>query len=227
MYHIVLDNPVFPCDPLTNRIWPEFRRWQMSVTTTSQMKSLLCDQAPKTSERTQLGEHTTVIPTAFCCSPSTEGRTVGGSADGARIFIAVQALRRRAAAALAEQIVDNPVPHGRRGRGGGGFPGLRAGQYSTAANVGQIVDIPARGGLQGFRQGHGSSSSRFLHDVDDGFCGVVRSFPRPKKIAVFTRQSSPRVTASVSSSELSAHQMALARESVELADERRSGRCSC
>ena len=61
MYHIVLDNPVFPCDPLTNRIWREFRRWQMSVTTTSQMKSLLCDQAPKNSERTQLGEHTTVI----------------------------------------------------------------------------------------------------------------------------------------------------------------------
>ena len=52
MYHIVLDNPVFPCDLLTNR---------MSVTTTSQMKSLLCDQAPKNSERTQLGEHTTVI----------------------------------------------------------------------------------------------------------------------------------------------------------------------
>ena len=68
MCHIVLDNPVFPCDPLTNRIWREFRRWQMSVTTTSQMKSLLCDQAPKTSERTQLGEHTTVIselPNAF------------------------------------------------------------------------------------------------------------------------------------------------------------------
>ena len=38
MYHIVLDNPVFPCDPLTNRIWREFRRWQMSVTTTSQIE---------------------------------------------------------------------------------------------------------------------------------------------------------------------------------------------
>ena len=61
MYHIVLDNLVFQCDPLTNRIWREFRRWQMSVTT-SQMKSLLCDQAPKkNSERTKLGEHTTMI----------------------------------------------------------------------------------------------------------------------------------------------------------------------
>ena len=27
MYHIEVDNPVFPCDPLTNRIWREFRRW--------------------------------------------------------------------------------------------------------------------------------------------------------------------------------------------------------
>ena len=61
MYHVVVDNPVFPCDPLTNRTWREFRRWQMSVTTTSQMKSLLYDQAPKTSERTQLGEHTSVV----------------------------------------------------------------------------------------------------------------------------------------------------------------------
>ena len=40
----------------------------MSVTTTCQMKCLLHDQAPKTSDRTQLGEHTTVIielPNAF------------------------------------------------------------------------------------------------------------------------------------------------------------------
>ena len=27
MYHIVVDNPVFPCDPLTNRTWRKFRRW--------------------------------------------------------------------------------------------------------------------------------------------------------------------------------------------------------
>ena len=61
MYHFVSDNRVFRCDPFTNRIWREFRRWQTSVTTTCQMKSLLCDQAPKNSERSQLGEHTTVI----------------------------------------------------------------------------------------------------------------------------------------------------------------------
>ena len=55
--------------------------------------------------------------------------------------IAVQALGRRAAAALAEQIVDIPIPQGRRW-GGGGLQGLRAGLGSTAADEEQIVDIP-------------------------------------------------------------------------------------
>ena len=68
--------------------------------------------------------------------------------------IVVQALGRRAAAALAEQIVDNPVPQVRWG--GGGLQGLRGGQGSTAADVEQMVDIPVPlgrreggGGLQG------------------------------------------------------------------------------
>ena len=47
------------------------------------------------------------------------------------------------------------------------------------------------------------------------FKGFFRTFPQPKKSAESTRQSSPRVPASASSSELSAHQMALARESDE------------
>ena len=52
---------------------------------------------------------------------------------------------------LSEQIVDNPVPQGRRGRDGG-LQGSRshARQNSTAADVEQIVDIPARGGLPDF-----------------------------------------------------------------------------
>ena len=49
--------------------------------------------------------------------------------------------------------------------------------------------------------------------------GFFAFFTGPKKSAESTRQSSPRVPASVSSSELSTHQMALARESDELADE--------
>ena len=86
----------------------------------------------------------------------------------------------------------------------------------------QIVDIPARSrGLQGFRRGQGStasSSSRSLSDADEGFEGFFRNFPRPKKSAKVPRQSSPRVPASVSSSERSAHQMAPAEESDELED---------
>ena len=54
----------------------------------------------------------------------------------------------------SEQIVDNPVPQSRRRRGGD-LQGLRPGQNSTAANVEQTVDIPARGGLQGFSPGQG------------------------------------------------------------------------
>ena len=55
--------------------------------------------------------------------------------------------------------------------------------------------------------------------MNEGIQGVFRTFPQPKKSAEVTRQSSPRVPASVSSSELSAHQKALARGSYELADE--------
>ena len=79
------------------------------------------------------------------------------------------------------QVVDNPVPQGRGGGGArGGLQGSRAGQNSPAY-LEQIVDIPARGGLQGFLPGQGSSSRRFLHDEDEGFQWVFRTFPRPKK----------------------------------------------
>ena len=94
---------------------------------------------------------------------------------------------------LCEQTVDNPVPQGRLG-GGGGLQGSRARQGSTAADVEQIIDFPARRGLQGFLPGQGSTASS------------SRTFPRPKKSAEVTRQSSARVPASLSSSELSSHQ---------------------
>ena len=108
--------------------------------------------------------------------------------------IAVQALGRRAAVALAEQIVDIPVPQVRRG--GGGLQGSRAGQGSTAVDVEQIVEIPARNrGLQGFRPGHGSTVS------PKEIQWVFRTSPRSKKSAEVFRQSSPSVPTSVSSSE--------------------------
>ena len=79
--------------------------------------------------------------------------------------LAVRALGRRAATALADQIVNNPVPQGRRG-GGGGLQGLRAGQGSTAADVEQIFDIPVpqgrrrrSGGPQGSLPGRGSTAN--------------------------------------------------------------------
>ena len=117
----------------------------------------------------------------------------------------------------SEQIVDIPVPQGRRGGGGGGLQGSLPVQNSAAV-VEQSVDIPARGGQQGFRPGQGStasSSSRLLHDADERIQRFFRTFPRPKKSAEVPRQSSARVPASLSPSELSSHQMAPARESDE------------
>ena len=94
--------------------------------------------------------------------------------------IAVRALGRKAATSLAEQIVNNPVAQGRRRRNGspqGSLPGR-----GSTANVEQIVAFPARGGLQVFLPGQGSSSRRFLQDEDEGFRWVFSHFsPSPKK----------------------------------------------
>ena len=51
----------------------------------------------------------------------------------------------------------------------------------------QIVDIPARGGLQGFLPGQGSSSSsRLLEDTGDGIQGGFSHFsPAQKKCGVY------------------------------------------
>ena len=121
---------------------------------------------------------------------------------------------------IVEQNVDIPVP---RGRGRVGL-GLHPGQSSTAfggaeflpaAIAEQNVDIPVpRGG----RDLPSAASSSGLPGTANQW--VFSTFPRRKSAEVL-RQSSPRVPASASSSELSAHQMALARESDELADARR------
>ena len=66
----------------------------------------------------------------------------------------------------------------------------------------RIVDFPARGDLQGFLPGQGSSSSSSgLPDrADDGIHGVFRTFPRRKKSPMAPSSLSPGVHASVSSS---------------------------
>ena len=107
-----------------------------------------------------------------------------------------------------EQIMDIPVP----GRGGGGARGRLS---TTAADVEQIVDIPARRGLQGFppRQSPTAvdveqivdiparevfqifSKAKVQHRVDCMITqmrelkGVFRTFPRSKKSPKVTRQS--------------------------------------
>ena len=64
-----------------------------------------------------------------------------------------------------------------------------------------------------------SSSSRLLDGTDGGIHGVFRTFPRGEKSAEVLRQSSARVPASPSSSELGSHQMAPARESDEIGED--------
>ena len=84
-------------------------------------------------------------------------------------------------AADVEQIVEIPVPQRRRRRSGGlqsSLPGL-----GSTAYLEQIVDLPARGGPQGFLPGQGSSSSSPLHDgTDEEFKGFFALFPEGKKV---------------------------------------------
>ena len=97
--------------------------------------------------------------------------------------IAVQAIGLSAATELAKQIVDNPVPQVRR-RGGGGLQGFRAGQGTPAGDMEQIVEFPARGGLQGCLPGQSSSSSTcLLENTDDVIQGVFALFPEGKNVA--------------------------------------------
>ena len=102
-----------------------------------------------------------------------------------------------------EEVVDHPVPQGRGGGGSReGLQGSRARQTSTAANVEQIVDFPARRGLPDFLPGQGStasSSSRLLDDADEGIQYVFRTFPRPKKGAKLGPHSGSELSADFSS----------------------------
>ena len=77
-----------------------------------------------------------------------------------------------------------PVTSHRSQETGGGLQGFLPELDSTAADMEQIVDIPARGGLQGFPPGQDSkafSSSRLHADADEGIHGFFSHFPGPKK----------------------------------------------
>ena len=84
--------------------------------------------------------------------------------------------------------VDIPVPYGRGGRvGQGGLQGFSQGQGSTAFSEAGLVDIPVprRGGLHG--PASASSSSHSPGAVDELFTGVLRTFPKVKKVRGWVR----------------------------------------
>ena len=101
--------------------------------------------------------------------------------------IATKVLERRAAAALAEQIINIPVPQGRPERW------RRSSRFSCKTEFnssGRGADrcFSSRG-LQGFPPGQGSpafSSSRLLGDADEGIHRFFALFPGPKKSAEVT-----------------------------------------
>ena len=120
----------------------------------------------------------------------------------------------RIAVQIAEQIADTPVPHGRGGKRR--YQGFLPEQSSTATSssleritertVEQIVDIPSySSGLA-----HGSSSS--AGPADEDFTGGFSHFSPWKKVLSAGQVVSARLGGHVSSSTLSAHQMARAGE---------------
>ena len=115
---------------------------------------------------------------------------------------------------IAEQIVGIPVPHGFVGkRRLQGFSQYRVQQRRLLWNaflsgLEQNVDISSGAGL-----GQGASSSAGLADED--FTGVFRTFPHGKKVRSAGQVVSAKLGGHVSSSTLSAHQMARAREPVD------------
>ena len=120
----------------------------------------------------------------------------------------------RIALRIAEQLVDTPVPQGRGKRRGQGFlPGQSSTAVSSAKRISertveQIVDIPSSGG----GLAHESSSS--AGPADEDFTGLFALFPMEKKRSA-GQVVSARLGEHVSSSTLSAHQMARAGEPVD------------
>ena len=85
----------------------------------------------------------------------------------------------------AEQVIDIPVPHRRRGQRG--LQGSHPGQRSTAKVVEQIVDIPVRGGLPGFfpRQRSSQRTVEQLVDIPVLGGGLHVHLPDPGGFSVF------------------------------------------
>ena len=122
----------------------------------------------------------------------------------------------RIALQIAEQIVDTPVPRGRGKRRVQGFSprtalansGFFLWQRISERTVEQIVDISSPG------DGLGLGSSSSAGPADEDFTGVFRTFPHGKKVRSAGQVVSAQLGEHVSSSTLSAHQMARAGKPV-------------
>ena len=218
--------PTFRFSTCLCRRWG-IRWWKFDVPSAEQviaMHKISFDRVPQCSavRRPQKAEQLVEVPT---------------EPGYALAVIATNALGWRAAAALAEQIVDNRVPQGRRGEGRGvaevfkvlvqdRIQQQRAWSRSLIFQLAEVFKV--------FSQ---ASVPQLPHRVDcmttqmKEFNGFFALFPGPPKSAKDSRQSSARVLGSVSSSKLSAHQMAPAGESDEPWEDafeplRRLRRCS-
>ena len=115
----------------------------------------------------------------------------------------------------AEQIIDIPVPRGRRG----GW--WRSPKFSPKTRPStQIVDTPVRsGGLQGFRPGQVSTASSSLpRSADEAVEGVFRTFPRFQKSAESGNHCGGDLACGVST--LGSHQMSRAGVAAHLSSSR-------
>ena len=123
----------------------------------------------------------------------------------------------------AEQIVNIPVPGGDGGGGGGGLQGSLPRQNSAALHVEQTVDspVPGRAGggrasLQGFAGQSSTASSSHVGAADGAGHGFFRTFPRRKKSAKQGPHSGSELGTDFNPSTLSAHQMPLDEQLVDV-----------
>ena len=123
----------------------------------------------------------------------------------------------------AEQIVDIPVPGDDGGGERGGLQGSLPRQNSAAVHVEQTVDIPVPGraggggrGLQGFAGQSSTASSSHVGAADGAGEGVFSHFSPVKKSAGQGPHSGSELSADFNPSTLSAHQMPLDEQLVDV-----------
>ena len=162
---------------------------------------IFLDRIPQRSalRRTQKAEQLVEVPTdsAYALGALISS-ALGGGLQGS--LPEQDSLRLQRA---VEQILDTPVPGCGGGGARGGLQGSRARQNSTAADVEQIVDIPARRGLPDFIPGQSStasSSSRLLDDADEGIQGFFRTFSTVVKSAKLGPHSGSELSADFTAS---------------------------